>query len=241
MSAHRTMLTVFAAAVAVVVLQQPAQAQLLDRIKKAAQKTTDAAKQAGTAEARAQYKSAVDDIAKELVEDGSFTAVLSPWSSSDGAKRTEMARFSGTATAVSTGSGYQIRLCDASSAKSWTASFGVQNKPTGGATPGGVSKPAAQATPVSPSATLAGAEYKLPTDLVTVDVVGAGVKTNGAAEGSFKVGSVSQTTYAGVAKMKFAKVMLPGQTTAEAVEIGAAFRARIQQPGEARAGCGGSP
>ena len=232
MSARRRMLAALTAAVAIALLQQPAQAQFLDRIKKAAQKTTDAAKKAGTAEARAQFQSTVDDAAKELVQDGSFVEVLSPWSSGDGAKRTEMARFSGTATATKTGSGYKILLCDVANAKPWSTSFTVLNNAPNAAAGSGKGNQTTQAT------SFAGTEYTLPTNLVSVDVVGSGVKTTSGATGSFKVGSISQTIYAGVAKLKFAKVMLPGDTTGEAVQVGAVFRARIQQPGDAPPSCG---
>jgi hypothetical protein len=230
MSARRSMLAAFAAAVAISLLQQPAQAQLLDRIKKAAQKTTDAAKKAGAAEARAQFKSAVDDVAKEFVKDGSFIEVLSPWSSGDASTRTEVGRLSGTATATNTGSGYQILLCDVANAKPWSTSFTVLHNAPDAA--------AGSRTQTTQAASFAGTEYSLPTKLVTVDVVGAGVKTASGAEGSFKVASISQTIYAGVAKLKFARVMLPGDTTGEAVQVGAVFRARIQQPGEAPPSCG---
>lgn len=231
MSARR-MLAALTAAVAFALSPQPAQAQLLDRIKKAAQKTTDAAKKAGTAEARAQFQSAVDDAAKELVQDGSFVEVLSPWSSSDGAKRSELARVTGTATAIISGSGYQIMLCDATGARPLSTSFTVQNNAPATATPSPTPNQSGGATAV------AGREFTLPSNLVTVALEGSGVKTSGGAEGSFKVASVSRTIYAGVAKLKFASVKLPGDAAGEAVQVAAVFRARIQQPGEAPPSCG---
>lgn len=231
MSARRHMLAAFSAAVAITVLQQPAQVQLLDRLKKA-QKTADAATKAGTAEARAHFKSAVDDAAKELVQDGSFVQVLSPWSSSDGAKRSELARVTGTATAIISGSGYQIILCDATGARPWSTSFTVQT-------------PAAAAATASPTANeragttaVAGTEFTLPSSRVTVALNGSAVKTTGAAEGSFKIASVSRMIYAGVAKLTFASVTLLGDTAGEPVQVAAVFRARIQQAGEAPASCG---
>lgn len=232
MFANRVLLAGFAAGVAIFALQRPADAQLLDRLKKAAQKTGDAAKKAGAAEARAQFKSAVDDVAQEFVKDGSFVELLSPWSAGDGAKRTEMARLSGTATATHTGSGYQILLCDVAGAKPWSTSFTVLHSAPNAAA-GSVKR-----NQVTQAASFAGTEYTLPTHLVTVDIVGSGVKTASGAEGFFKVGSISQTIYAGVAKLRFARVMLAGDTSGEAVQVGAVFRARIQQPGEAMPSCG---
>jgi hypothetical protein len=135
MSLRRRVLGVSALTILAAWLPHEARAQgMLDRIKKLGQNTATAGKKAVVDEANGQINSAVQDAASEHVADGSFIAVLSPWSSTGVAKRVEIARFSGEAFVVTTPNSREILLCDDKSAQSWLTSFAIQKKaPVNGA------------------------------------------------------------------------------------------------------------
>ena len=121
----------FAAILAsVLVLPRHASAQgsIADRLKKIA----DEEKKSLVADANRQVNSAIQDAAAAQVADGSFAAAFSPWSSSDGSKRVEIARYGGSAFAVTTTSGRQIILCDDKGALAWSASFTILDKAPAG-------------------------------------------------------------------------------------------------------------
>jgi hypothetical protein len=138
MSLRRRVLSVSALTILAAWLPHEATAQgILDRVKKLGQNTATAGKKAVVDEANGQINSAVQDAAAEHVADGSFIAVLSPWSSTGVAKRVEIARFSGEAFVVTTPNSREIMLCDDKSAQSWLTSFAIQKKaPVNGAVAG---------------------------------------------------------------------------------------------------------
>ncbi len=119
-----------------------AQGGILDRARQAAQQAADAAKKAATDVANREINSAVQDAAAQDVADGSFVAVFSPWSSSDGANRVEVARYTGAAFVVTTGASRQIVLCDNQGAQSWMASFTIRDAAGGSAATAGGASPA---------------------------------------------------------------------------------------------------
>ena len=130
-------ITVFAATVSLAAphCRAAAQASVIDRLTKAAQDAANAGKKAVAQEVNRQVNSAVEAAAEQDVADGSFIAVLSPWSSSDGTKRVELARYSGAAFVVTGATGRQIVVCDTKGVLPWQVTFNVQNSPgAGGAT-----------------------------------------------------------------------------------------------------------
>ena len=136
-------ITVFTAAVSLAAphCRAAAQASVIDRLTKAAQDAANAGKKAVAQEVNRQVNSAVEAAAEQDVAEGSFTAVLSPWSSSDGTKRVELARYSGAAFVVTGATGRQIVVCDTKGVLPWQVTFNVQNSPgargaTGAATGG---------------------------------------------------------------------------------------------------------
>jgi hypothetical protein len=159
MSLRRRVLSVLALTILIAWLPHEATAQgILDRVKKLGQSAATAGKKAVVDEANGQINSAVQDAASEHVADGSFIAVLSPWSSTGVAKRVEIARFSGEAFVVTTPSSRQIMLCDDKSAQSWLTSFAIQNKaPVAGA--GAAGAGAAHAGAPHAAATSSGAAH----------------------------------------------------------------------------------
>ena len=119
-----------------------AQGSIADRLRKIA----DDEKKAVVADANRQVNSAITDAVAAKVADGSFSAAFSPWASSDGTKRVEIARYQGSAFAVTTPTGRQIVLCDDKGVLAWSASFAILDKaPAGapGAGRGGAGAPAA--------------------------------------------------------------------------------------------------
>jgi hypothetical protein len=108
-----------------------AQGTIADRIRKIA----DDEKKALLADANRQVNSVVTDAAAANVAEGTFSAAFSPWTSSDGTKRVEIARYGGSAFAVTTSTGRQIVLCDDRGILAWSASFTILDKAPG--TPGG--------------------------------------------------------------------------------------------------------
>jgi hypothetical protein len=119
-----------------------AQGTLADRLKKIA----DDEKRSLLAEANRQVNSVVTDAAAANVADGTFSAAFSPWASSDGTKRVEIARYGGSAFAVTTNTGRQIVLCDDRGILAWSASFTILDKAPG-AVAGGRGAPAAMPAP----------------------------------------------------------------------------------------------
>ena len=119
-----------------------AQGTIADRIRKIA----DDEKKALLADANRQVNSVVTDAAAANVADGTFSAAFSPWSSSDGTKRVEIARYGGTAFTVTTNTGRQIVLCDDRGILAWSASFTILDKAPG-APGGGRGAPAAMPAP----------------------------------------------------------------------------------------------
>ena len=104
-----------------------AQGTIADRLKKIA----DDEKKALVADANRQVNSVVTDAAAAKVADGTFSAAFSPWASSDGTKRVEIARYGGSAFAVTTSTGRQIVLCDDRGVLAWSASFMILDKAPG--------------------------------------------------------------------------------------------------------------
>ena len=119
-----------------------AQGTLADRLKKIA----DDEKKSLVAEANRQVNSVVTDAAAANVADGTFSAAFSPWASADGTKRVEIARYGGSAFAVTTNAGRQIVLCDDRGILAWSASFMILDKAPG-APAGGRGAPAAMPAP----------------------------------------------------------------------------------------------
>lgn len=119
-----------------------AQGTIAERIRKIA----DDEKKALLADANRQVNSVVTDAAAANVADGTFSAAFSPWASSDGTKRVEIARYGGTAFAVTTNAGRQIVLCDDRGILAWSASFTILDKAPG-APAGGRGAPAAMPAP----------------------------------------------------------------------------------------------
>ena len=130
-------------------------------------------------------------------------AVLSPWSSSDGAKRTELARVTGTATAVISGSGYQIMLCDATGARRGPRSFTVQNNAPATATPSSTPNQAA-AQPL-----VAGREFTLPSNLVTAALEGSS-ENERRSRGLLQGGERFADDLCGCGEAEIPSVKLPG-------------------------------
>ena len=102
-----------------------AQGSLIDRAKKSMTDAASAAKKGLSDETTRQINSAIDAAATAEVSDGSFNAAVSPWTSSDGAKRVELARFSGSAFVVTNGASRQIVLCDDRGLLPWLASVTI--------------------------------------------------------------------------------------------------------------------
>ncbi|HEY3934398.1 MAG TPA: hypothetical protein VGL65_07235 [Gemmatimonadales bacterium] len=109
-----------------------AQLTILDRARRAAQDAANAGSKAVTQEVNQQINSAVENAAQENVADGSFTAVLSPWVSSDGTKQVQLARYSGLAFVANTPSGRQIIICDTHGILPWQTTFAISNAPPAG-------------------------------------------------------------------------------------------------------------
>lgn len=118
-------------AAALLIGPRPAAAQgtIADRLRKIA----DDEKKSLVADANRQVNSAITDAAAAKVANGSFSAAFSPWASADGTKRVEIARYEGSAFAVTTGTGRQIVLCDDKGVLAWTASFTILDKAPPGA------------------------------------------------------------------------------------------------------------
>jgi hypothetical protein len=106
------------------------QSSVLDRVRKAAQGAAHAGTKAVTDEANRQINSAVLDAAAEDVADGSFVAVLSPWST-DNTRSVQVARYAGNAFVVTTATGRQIIICDPKSVISWQTTFTILNAAVG--------------------------------------------------------------------------------------------------------------
>jgi SH3-like domain-containing protein len=115
---------------------------VLDRARKAAQDAANAGSKAVSQEVNRQVNSAVENAAQENVADGSFSAVLSPWVSSDGTKQVQLARYSGSAFVATTSAGRQIILCDARGLLPWQVTFAISNAPPSGAGRGAASSTA---------------------------------------------------------------------------------------------------
>lgn len=113
------------AAAAIPAQHAAAQGSLIDRAKKSMTDAATAAKKGLSDEATRQINSAVDAAATAEVSDGAFNAAVSPWASSDGAKRVELARFSGSAFVVTNGGSRQIVLCDDRGLLPWLASVTI--------------------------------------------------------------------------------------------------------------------
>jgi hypothetical protein len=129
MSIHRWLLSASILSAMSALAPRPAAAQgILARVKKLGGSTAAAGKKVVIDEANGEINSAVQDAAAEHVADGSFIAVLSPWTAAGVAKRVEVARFAGDAFVVTTPSGRQIMLCDNKGAQSWLASFAIEKK-----------------------------------------------------------------------------------------------------------------
>ncbi|HEY4099312.1 MAG TPA: hypothetical protein VGM20_00385 [Gemmatimonadales bacterium] len=142
MSTARPALLILATTAIAVPGHLPAQS-VLDRARKAAQDAANAGSKAVSQEVNRQVNSAVENAAEENVADGSFSAVLSPWVSSDGTKQVQLARYSGSAFVATTAAGRQIILCDARGLLPWQVTFAISNAPPsaggrgGGASVGG--------------------------------------------------------------------------------------------------------
>ncbi|MGH7524869.1 MAG: hypothetical protein ACREK8_11220 [Gemmatimonadales bacterium] len=128
-------------AAALLIGDRPAAAQgtIADRLRRIA----DDEKKSLVADANRQVNSAITDAAAAKVADGSFSAAFSPWASADGTKRVEIARYEGSAFAVTTSAGRQIVLCDDKGVLAWTASFTILDK----APPGSAGARGATTTP----------------------------------------------------------------------------------------------
>jgi hypothetical protein len=135
------------------------QGSLIDRAKKSMDDAASAAKKGLSDEATRQINSAVDAAAGAEVSDGAFNAAVSPWTSSDGAKRVELARFSGSAFVVTNGTNRQVVLCDDRGILPWLASLtitdGKDASPGGGRGSSGAPSKTASAAP-APAAPAAG-------------------------------------------------------------------------------------
>lgn len=109
-----------------------AQGSIIDRAKKSMTDAANATQKGLTDEVTRQANAAVDAAASAEVADGAFNAAVSPWVGNDGAKRVELARFSGDAFAVTTSTGRQIVLCDDRGLLPWLASLQIDNNASGG-------------------------------------------------------------------------------------------------------------
>jgi hypothetical protein len=107
-----------------------AQGTILERARKAMQGAANAGKKAATDEVNRQVNSAVLDAAAEDVADGSFVAVLSPWST-DNKASVEAARYAGNAFVVSTAAGRQVIICDPKGVLPWQTTFTISNAAVG--------------------------------------------------------------------------------------------------------------
>ncbi len=114
-----------------------AQGSIVDRAKKSMGDAANAAKKGLSDETSRQINSAVNDAADQEVADGAFNAAISPWTSSDGTKRVELARFTGSAFVVTTSVGRQLVFCDDKGVLPWLASLTIANS---AAAAGGASK-----------------------------------------------------------------------------------------------------
>jgi hypothetical protein len=110
-----------------------AQGSLIDRAKKSVTDAASAAKKGLADETSRQINSAIDAAATAEVSEGAFNAAVSPWTSSDGAKRVELARFSGSAFVVTNGATRQVVLCDDRGVLPWLASVTIADGKSGGA------------------------------------------------------------------------------------------------------------
>jgi len=254
------MCTIVAAAAGVVTQPHRAASQIpgLDRAKQAAQDAAKAAQKSATDAANQKFNSVVRDAAAEHVGDGGFVVALSPWSSIDGTKRVELARYSGSAYAISTGTGREIVLCDDKGVLPWRASLTIQTNQAAGALAStlqpaeraarGGSRAVTQAgsaastdaAATTPSTTTAEKAYKLPSGAVTISLPAGGATTGTPTTGSVQIATVSGDVLAGTGTVKFAQATLPGMSGHQAVDFGIAFKARLVQAGDAAANCGGS-
>ncbi|HEU4628613.1 MAG TPA: hypothetical protein VFS08_02680 [Gemmatimonadaceae bacterium] len=180
-----------------------------DRILGAAKKSADAATRAGSDEARRQMDALVGDAAAELVGDGQFTAILSPWAAADGGGRAEVVRFGGGALIRRTGFGVQLVLCDAREGSRMRTEILLRDPP--GARPGTVA--------------LAAREYPLGDD-AGVSFTNAGATVVRPGDGTIRLLSVSDEVVAGTVRVSFPLVSIPGGSANEPVEFAATFRAR---------------
>ncbi|MFI5228453.1 MAG: hypothetical protein ACHQWU_05255 [Gemmatimonadales bacterium] len=130
-----------------------AQGSIIDRAKKSMTDAASAAKKGLSDETTRQLNSAVDAAATAEVADGAFNAAVSPWTSSDGTSRVQLARFSGTAFMVTNGANRQVVLCDDRGILPWLASLTIadSNVTASGGSRGssGGPKKAANETPTS--------------------------------------------------------------------------------------------
>jgi hypothetical protein len=124
-AAQLALVAAAAVAVALPAKRAAAQGSLIDRAKKSMTDAASAAKKGLSDETTRQINSAVDAAAAAEVSDGAFNAAVSPWTSSDGAKRVELARFSGSAFVVTNGASRQIVLCDDRGLLPWLASVTI--------------------------------------------------------------------------------------------------------------------
>ena len=224
-------LAALAACTAIAALPQPADAQITRRLRDAARRTADAAKQAAAEEARREVDRMLADVTGEVVADGRFAAVLTPWSGSEGTGRAEYARVAGWASVVGTGGGYQLLLCEESESQPWSATVAVQPEHAARATrpaPG-----AAAAAPPVPEAR----EHSLPSPLVRLTIADSRVRVLGDARGTLAFEAVTDELWVGTLRVVLPTVSLPGEANPEEAELGATFRARLLKLGDPHPAC----
>ncbi|HEX3928440.1 MAG TPA: hypothetical protein VHW65_10615 [Gemmatimonadales bacterium] len=241
---------------------RPARAQsVVDQARRAVQNAANSGRKAITDEANRQVSGAVQDAATANVADGTFSAVLTPWST-DGSKQVPLARYSGAAFVITTAAGQQVMLCDTKGLPAWQSSFTISKAApataaaapagrgaSGGrggatgpaktpATAGGGDSSSAKAADAGAKAPSAGAiEYRFPSTTVTLAFPTTGAQAGKPGRGTLSIANVSEAVLVGEGRIRFLQATIPGEKGPQVVDYGVAFKARVLAAGDSPVGC----